>query len=312
MLQFGDPEELSLALREADVRAIQTRRGAFSAVLSYVQLGDWSLQQIDFLKGAAACAGCGPANRYAFVVPLKVQGHCRLLGKDVTGSSIGAYAHGSEHADTSSDGYSQIVLMTPPGFVPNAASCVNGLKLPDRGSHHLSLSEHAVESLRFLLRRAMANGRAPPSAITNQELNRSFNDELSSAVKKAIASRDISNEKGRPALPRATVMRHLSELLDLQRGQPTYVGELAKAIGVSDATLRRMFIELFGMPPARYLIIKRLYLARQALRSGQFETVGQVADACGFWDQSRFPGRYRSIFNELPVDTLRKSRKVTS
>ena len=155
----------------------------------------------------------------------------------------------------------------------------------------------------------MAERRVRSNTSAIDELNRSFNDELSSALRGALATREIGNEKGRPQLPRSAVMRQLAEVLDHQREQTTYASELAKAVGVSDATLRRMFIELFGIPPARYLMIKRLYLARQSLRSGQFETVGQVSEACGFWDQGRFAGRYRSLFNELPIETLRRSKK---
>ncbi len=307
--EFSDPEELSLALRHTDVTAVQTSRGPFSARLSYLQLGDWNAQRIHFIEGSAACDGSGPADRFAFIVPMSLHRDCRLLGLDVRSTSVGVYAPGSEHADTSSAGFEQIVLMPPPAFWTTSDTDVDEDSLPSSGSYHSSVSQQALNSFRSLLRRVMAKSSELGDASAADELNKSFNDELSSSLKNVIGSRAAGSDKGRQPVPRAAVMRQLTEVLDLQRGQPTYAGELARAVGVSDATLRRMFIELFGMPPARYLMIKRLYLARQALRSGRFETVGQVSEACGFWDHGRFAGRYRELFGERPIDTLRARRK---
>jgi AraC-like DNA-binding protein len=306
--EFSDPEELSLALRHTNVRAVQTSRGAFRAELAHLRACSWSAQYINFTHGEAACDGSGPSDRYAFIVPLRSQRACRLLGRPVVRTSIGVYAPGSEHADTSAGGHQQVVLMPPPGFLSDNELDSAAHALPRKGSHHLSGTEEGLASVRRLVSRLMANGGALSQAADDQ-VRRSVHDELSLSLKEALPAHDTRLEKGRPALPRAAMIRHLSEMLDADQDQPTYAGELARAVGVSDATLRRMFIELFGMAPARYLMTKRLYLARQRLRSGQFDTVGQVAESCGFWDQGRFAGRYKSLFGELPIETLRMSKQ---
>lgn len=306
---FSDAEELSQALSHTNVRAVQTSRVDFQAKLAHVRAVDWSVQYISFMQGAAACDGDGPSDSFAFIIPLISQQSCRLLGRPLTSTSIGVYAPGSEHADTSAAGHEQVVLVPPTSLFADERGNELALDLPRNGSHHLSASTGGLDVLRSVMWRVLANSGVFAPANATSEIQRSLNDELSVVLAAALPSREARNDKGRPSLPRAAVMRHVAEILDAERGEPVYAGELAKAVGVSDATLRRMFIELFGMPPARYLMIKRLYLARQRLRSGAYETVGQVAEACGFWDLGRFAGRYKSVFNELPYETLRSARK---
>jgi transcriptional regulator GlxA family with amidase domain len=98
----------------------------------------------------------------------------------------------------------------------------------------------------------------------------------------------------------------MSERMD----EPIYATELAQDVGISQPTLQRLFIEWFGMPPARYLQIKRLYLARKRLRQEPTSSVTEVATSLGFWDLSRFAKGYKEAFGELPSETQRRARSV--
>lgn len=309
LLDFRDSEELSLALRHANVSAMQISRGQFRAQLGLLSAGDWTLQLVRFVDGAAACGGDSPSDRYAFVVPLRANTGCRLLGRPVGEASLGIYAPGSEHADTSLAGYEQVVLMPTPGLSAEAALDEALPWLPARGSHHAVSPLPALDRLRALLESVVSSTGTCAGPMPGDQVRRSLNDAFSTAVSASLRPVSDESNRGRPVLPRAAVMRHLKEILGERSDEPAYASELARTIGVSDATLRRMFVELFGMPPSRYLMIRRLNIARQRLRTGVADTVGEVAAACGFWDHSRFAGRYRSLFGETPVETLRKARR---
>jgi AraC-like DNA-binding protein len=88
--------------------------------------------------------------------------------------------------------------------------------------------------------------------------------------------------------------------------QPVYVAELCKAIGVSERTLRVCCQEQLGVGPKRYLQLRRLHLARRALRqaSADAATVTEVATRYGFWHFGRFASEYQSLFGEPPSSTL--------
>ncbi|HEX4892594.1 MAG TPA: helix-turn-helix domain-containing protein, partial [Hyphomicrobiaceae bacterium] len=115
--------------------------------------------------------------------------------------------------------------------------------------------------------------------------------------------------RGRPRLSRPAMIRRTWEILHERQDDPIYATELAAEVGISQPTLQRLFLEWFGMPPARYLQIKRYYLARRRLRDGTMNSVTEVATSLGFWDLSRFSKSYKTAFGELPSQTLRRARQ---
>ena len=112
---------------------------------------------------------------------------------------------------------------------------------------------------------------------------------------------------GRPTEPREDAIQNCSALIDARAGQPLQVGKLAAAAGVSERTLRQVFYDYYGVGPARYLQLRQLNEAYRALRMADPEAtrVGNVLTALGIWEFGRFSLRYRQLFGETPLETLR-------
>ena len=85
--------------------------------------------------------------------------------------------------------------------------------------------------------------------------------------------------------------------------------EVAAAAGIGVRALTRGFEKWLGMSPMRYAAMRRLELARSALRdSVGGATVTSIAMAAGFGNLGDFAASYRRRYGELPSETLRRNR----
>ena len=61
------------------------------------------------------------------------------------------------------------------------------------------------------------------------------------------------------------------------------------------------------MGPKRFLMLRRMHLARRALREAAADaTVTDIATEFGFWELGRFAVEYKALFGESPSDTLHR------
>ena len=296
---------MSVALQHTNVRAMQISGQSFLARHEHFCVGDWSLQTINFSLGSTSCSGDAPRDRPAFLIPLTVVPNCRLLGRAVAPNSFSAYAPGSEHADISHAGSEIAVIVPPTGSDPIWSEVGDGLRSLCKGSQHLTAEISGLTELRSLLTRLFENARDAQWAAESA-IERSVTDELSSQITRLLEPHGGANLRGRPQIPRSVIVRRIKEILSEQPNEPLFSNDLATAVGISQQSLQRVFLDWFGLPPARYLAVRRLHLARRRLRSGDSATVGEVASDLGFWELSRFARRYKQLFGELPSTTLRR------
>jgi transcriptional regulator GlxA family with amidase domain len=106
----------------------------------------------------------------------------------------------------------------------------------------------------------------------------------------------------------AIVMRRFWRVVEENPEQPLYIPEICKAIRVASRTLRTCCQEHLGMGPKRYLLLRRMHLARRALRQAAPDatSVTDIATRFGFWQLGRFAVEYQSLFGESPSATLRR------
>lgn len=82
-------------------------------------------------------------------------------------------------------------------------------------------------------------------------------------------------------------------------GRKVTSAELAKAAGTSVRGLERAFDRDYGLSPQQYLRRLRMQTACQLLVSSRL-ALAQVADRCGFADQSHFTRDFRSLTGMTP------------
>jgi AraC-like DNA-binding protein len=93
-------------------------------------------------------------------------------------------------------------------------------------------------------------------------------------------------------------VHHARERLDREYADLNSVSQLARSVGMSMFHFTRVFTELTGLPPHRYLVRARLAAARRMLQGGA--SVTETCYACGFNNLSHFSRSFLRRFGETP------------
>lgn len=84
--------------------------------------------------------------------------------------------------------------------------------------------------------------------------------------------------------------------------------QLAALCGISCVYFRKLFVKVYGMPPAQYLTRLRIQRA-QGLLIGDAGSVGDIAVACGFANIYHFSRVFKSVTGLTPTEYARSAKK---
>ena len=108
----------------------------------------------------------------------------------------------------------------------------------------------------------------------------------------------------------STAVRAVEEFIEANWDKPIDIEAMVAVAKVSARSLFRQFRRDRGYSPADFAKQIRLRRAREMLEhSSDGASVIQVALKCGFQNPGHFARDYRSLFGELPSETLQRTRK---
>jgi AraC-like DNA-binding protein len=98
--------------------------------------------------------------------------------------------------------------------------------------------------------------------------------------------------------PGGSVAEGLRDLLDARLVEGITLAEAARILDVSPAHLVRSFTGRFGISPHRYLVGRRIDVARALVLEGQ--PIARIAADVGFHDQAHFTRHFRRHVGTTP------------
>ena len=101
--------------------------------------------------------------------------------------------------------------------------------------------------------------------------------------------------------------RRAQEMMRSRLDEAIPVAELARAVSLSPGHFVRAFKQTTGQPPHRWLIEQRIDKAKQLL-IGTTLSLGEIALACGFADQSHFTRMFSRVTHSTPGAWRRDKR----
>ena len=305
---FSDPDEYAAALRAANTEFTVTGRGQFTAKLVRIDLHRlWVQRASDNLPRIAH-----PTNIAGrAIVSFRTGPGPSLLtdGLEMQPTDIVRHSDGQGYYRRSS-GLAAYASMSLPveGMVSHGAA-IAGIDLtPPQDPLIHTPPASAMVRLQRLHAAAGRLAENAPEIIANPDAARGLEQALIEAVLGCLDDRDDRA----PRLAQgqhAIVMRRFHQVVEESPGDPLYIPEMCKAIGVSESTLRMCCREHLGMAPKRYLWLRRMALTRRALRRTEPRATSVTATATryGFWELGRFAVEYQRLFGESPSATLHRS-----
>jgi len=103
---------------------------------------------------------------------------------------------------------------------------------------------------------------------------------------------------------RLRVLRRAEAYIESRSGVNCRVDEMCVAACTSLSTLERVFREVYGVAPRRYLALRRLAGVRNELLNGDpGQSVTEIATRWGFFHLGRFAQEYSQLYHERPSQT---------
>jgi len=283
--------------------AITPLHPAFAADLVALDLDDIRLES--GRCSPAAVVGVRPPGSVAIVLPLDAPGRVRLMGRPAAAHMLFACGPGAAFEVVATQEARWALVALP------AAACGRLLGIPAgscvarAGAIALYRADPvAWRGLAVLLGQAARVARRSPEIFDVAETRRSLRASVIEALHPLLARAPDGHAKCpiRPAPPGARRIVHAAvDLLGADPARAAGPAPLAAAIGVAEPRLRRAFLDILGMTPDRYLLRRRLLMARAALRVPEAPSVPEVAAAHGFGHPRQVHRAYRALFAEAPA-----------
>jgi AraC-like DNA-binding protein len=304
---FSDADEYAAAIRGGIVELTVKERGDFNAKLTRVDLHRLWMQRFseNLPRVVHAANTPGRAGVQFCAAP---GSSLSLAGLELGPTTILSHSLADDYHHVSS-GPVAFGTMTLPveDMAALAGSLADADLMPPRNT--MLIAPPPANLARFRRLHAAAGDLAEnaPEIIANPDAAHGLEQALIEALVDCLAY----GERREPSLAQGQhpmVMRRFRRIVEESPDQPLFIPEICKAIGVSERTLRMCCQQHLGVPPKRYLLLRRMSLARRALRQADphSTSVTAIGTRFGFWELGRFAVEYQTLFGESPSTTLHR------
>lgn len=308
VLTFVDPHPYQAAIRAAQVEILVTTKGDFRAELTkidlprlWMQRGRESLPRISHSHIPAERAPI-------FFLAGANQPAIHHSGMDLSPGEIMVYGSGATHHHRTSAPCHWGSMSLTPRDLASAGRAIVGRDLAVPSVTYLVRPAALLVARLLDLHEAAGQlAKSAPDLLARPQVARALEQSLVRAMIMCLTE-GTAVEMSAGGQHHAAVIARFEELLAANHEQPLYLAEICAATGVSERTLRVCCQQHLGMGPVHYLWLRRMHLARRALRLADpaAATVTGIATEFGFWELGRFAVEYRTLFGEPPSASLRR------
>ena len=300
---FSDTDELCAAVAGMNIEFSQLDRGKLDARLDLAIGQNFVVQHFE-LGRRFHQRGAAPRGLLTFGLPDHVH-KLKWYGRSMERDSILNFSRREGFDAVSDEDFTGYTFSIHPEAFQNALTALDAAQsteqIRDMGDHFASTNDDIqnIRSLAYGLHYCVKNKTGSPGAYSELEA-----DLAHMLAMRVCDSTDVDTNSN--VTQRQLAVDKALELIFSTRDAIT-VSDVYKYSSVSWRTLDRAFKERFGVTPKQYIVATRMVGVRRALISAPPGTkITGIANDWGFWHLGRFSSDYRSMFGELPSQTLRK------
>jgi AraC-like DNA-binding protein len=291
---FVDPERYHASIRGGDSLYSVLARGTFHAELTDITVGALKLQRGRETLPRLAASGM-PAEKVGILAWF---GDGRLpvvRGVQISPGEVLSLGPGMQsHHRTS--GPNEFVSLTLDATELNRAAIELAGRDLTPAAGMLSVIDAATRV-----------SKTTPEVFSSPQASRALEQALLQPMIECLLHREARREAS-PRRRRAALAKRFEAAVEANLDQPLSIADICRTLGIPERSLRNLCQEQLGMSPVRFLALRRLHLARQALLRADHHstTVTQIAMDHGVWELGRFAVTYKALFGESPSATLHR------
>jgi AraC-like DNA-binding protein len=304
---FVDPDQYQASVRGGDSLYSLLGRGEFRADLTDIGIGQVKLQRgCESLPRLAAWGT--PADQIGIVLwpPRKSQLPV-VRGAQIRPDDVLCFGQGMHSYHRTFGPNEFITLMVNSAELAQAAQDWTGRELVIASGQVLRPPKDLLSRLLSVAQSAIRVSHTTPEVFSSPQAAKSLEQTLLQSMIMCLQQGELRKNSS-PRGWRAALAKKIEETIEANLDQPLHLLELCRMTGLHERTLRKLFQEQMGVPPSRFLALRRLHLAHQALLRADphSATVTETATGVGIWELGRFAVAYKSLFGESPSATLRR------
>ncbi|MGE0723393.1 MAG: helix-turn-helix domain-containing protein [Alphaproteobacteria bacterium] len=301
---FDDPEAVKEAVRGANVEFVPLSRGRYEADLTMVLLNGFRLQRSTMPPNRAR--GIAEPSTVTLLVSLGPRAAPLVNGMALGDGQLAVLRAGQEFDGIARDGLAWSSLTLDETVAEDLAERWQLPTTLARASAVLATDRLAMDRLRRAMAAITDLGDELPVVVGNPAVCAALGDALMDNLG-SLRFGDASAPARRVTRDVTRIVAAAEDFLAASGSRPIYLGELCRALGVSERKLHGAFAIACGVSPHAYLKYRRLLMVRRVLRAGGGSAglVKSAALAHGFWHLGNFARDYRAYFGEGPSETLR-------
>jgi AraC-like DNA-binding protein len=304
---FNDPDQYQASVRGGDSLYSLLSRGEFRADLTSAEIGRLKLQRGRESLSRLAAWGT-PANQIGVVLwPPRKDQLPVVRGAQIRPGEVLVFGQNKQSYHRTFGANEFITLMLNAADFAEAAHAWSGNELDVTSVKVLQPPKEALVRLIALAQSVIRIMDTMPVVFSSAEVTRALEQSLLQSTLMCLQQGE-SRKEGIPRPSNATLAKRLEEIIEANLDRPLHLPELCRMAGLPERALRKLFQEQMGIPPSRFLAVRRLHLAHQALLQADphSTTVTEIATTLGIWEFGRFAVAYKSLFGESPSATLRR------